>query len=26
LQNLRDPLHFAAENRSPKQDSSGGPK
>ena len=26
LQNLRDPLHFAAENRSPKKDSSGGPK
>ena len=26
LQNLRDPLHFAAENRSSKQDSSGGPK
>ncbi len=26
LQNLRDPLHFAAENRSSKKDSSGGPK
>jgi Ala-tRNA(Pro) deacylase len=26
LQNLRDPLHFAAENRSSKQDSSGRPK
>ena len=26
LQNLRDPLHFAAEHRSSKQDSSGGPK
>jgi transcriptional regulator with XRE-family HTH domain len=26
LQNLRDPLHFAAENRSSKQDSSGEPK
>ena len=26
LQNLRDPLHFAAENRSSKQDSPGGPK
>ena len=26
LQNLRDPLHFAAENRSSKQDSSVGPK
>lgn len=26
LQNLRDPLHFVAENRSSKQDSSGGPK
>jgi hypothetical protein len=26
LQSLRDPLHFAAENRSPKQGSSGGPK
>jgi hypothetical protein len=26
LQNLRDPLHFAVENRSSKQDSSGGPK
>jgi hypothetical protein len=26
LQNLRDPLHFAAENHLSKQDSSGGPK
>jgi transcriptional regulator with XRE-family HTH domain len=26
LQNLRDPLHFAAEHRSSKQDSSEGPK
>jgi hypothetical protein len=26
LQNLRDPLHFAVENRSSKKDSSGGPK
>jgi len=26
LQNLRDPLHFAAENRSSKKDSSGEPK
>jgi transcriptional regulator with XRE-family HTH domain len=26
LQNLRDPLHFAAENRSSKKDSPGGPK
>jgi hypothetical protein len=26
LQNLREPLHFAAENRSSKKDSSGGPK
>ncbi len=26
LQNLRDPLHFTAEKRSSKQDSSGGPK
>jgi transcriptional regulator with XRE-family HTH domain len=26
LQSLRDPLHFAAENRSPKQGSSGAPK
>lgn len=26
LQSLRDPLHFARENRSPKQDLSGGPK
>ena len=26
LQNLRDPLHFAAEHRASKQDSSGGPK
>jgi transcriptional regulator with XRE-family HTH domain len=26
LQNLRDPLHFAAAHRSSKQDSSGGPK
>jgi transcriptional regulator with XRE-family HTH domain len=26
LQNLRDPLHFAVESRSSKQDSPGGPK